>query len=118
MNWQTAVVLLIVVAAFVAVIVSSVRNRKKGKCSCGGSCGTCGMNCHQKNDKFVSSGMLPLADMPVESHHLQSLPVFRSLDVLVYKSVLQDSSKSGHADHNDCHLLDKAPLPDPDHRLP
>jgi hypothetical protein len=45
MNLPTAIILLIIVAAVVAVIVSSVRNRKKGKCSCGGSCGSCGMNC-------------------------------------------------------------------------
>lgn len=50
MNLPTAIVLLIIVAAVVAVIVSSVRNRKKGKCPCGGSCGSCGMNCHQKDN--------------------------------------------------------------------
>ncbi len=50
MNWQTIIIVSIILAAFVAVIVSSVRNRKKGKCSCGGSCGSCGMNCHKRDD--------------------------------------------------------------------
>jgi len=50
MNLPTIIIGLIILAAFVAVIVSSVRNRKKGKCTCGGSCGSCGMNCHKKDD--------------------------------------------------------------------
>lgn len=50
MNWPTIIISLIIIAAVIAVIVSSVRNRKKGKCTCGGSCGSCGMNCHKKED--------------------------------------------------------------------
>lgn len=48
MNLPTIIIALIILAAFVAVVVSSVRNRKKGKCMCGGSCGSCGMNCSKK----------------------------------------------------------------------
>lgn len=49
MNLPTIIILLVITAAFVAVIVSSVRNKKKGKCTCSGSCGGCSMNCHQKD---------------------------------------------------------------------
>lgn len=48
MDWPTIIVAALVAAAFIAIVVHGVRNKKKGKssCSCGGSCGTCGM-CHQ-----------------------------------------------------------------------
>ncbi len=51
MDFKTFVVALIIAAAFLAVVIVSIRNRKKGKCSCtgcsgckGGSCGAeCGI---------------------------------------------------------------------------
>ena len=51
--WQTIVIAALVAAACIAVVVVGVINKKKGKtsCSCGGSCGACGMNCHGANVK-------------------------------------------------------------------
>jgi hypothetical protein len=47
--WPTILIAAVVAAAFTAVVVRGVINKKSGKhsCSCGGSCGTCGMNCHR-----------------------------------------------------------------------
>ena len=48
MNLPTLIVAAIVAAVFVAVICIQIRDRKNGKCSCGGSCGSCAMSgsCH------------------------------------------------------------------------
>ena len=50
--WPSIVILALVAAALVAVVVTGIRRRKNGKgsCSCGGSCGACGMNCHQREE--------------------------------------------------------------------
>lgn len=46
-NWPTVIVLAVIAVIVAAIIVGWVINKKKGKtsCSCGGSCGACGMNC-------------------------------------------------------------------------
>jgi len=49
MNWATALIAALVLAVFLAIVITGLRNRKKGKhsCSCGtcGSCGGCS-SCH------------------------------------------------------------------------
>jgi hypothetical protein len=34
---------LLVILCF--AVISIMKDKKKGKCSCGGNCGSCGMNC-------------------------------------------------------------------------
>lgn len=50
MNAPTIIISLIILAVFIAIVVSAVRNHKNGKggCSCGGGCSGCSMNgsCH------------------------------------------------------------------------
>lgn len=50
MNLPSLIVAVLVAAVCAAVIIGMIRDRKRGKgsCSCGGSCGACGMNgsCH------------------------------------------------------------------------
>ena len=52
MNLPTIITALIVGAVVLAIVISGIRNRKKGKscCSCGSSCGGCAMSgaCHPK----------------------------------------------------------------------
>ena len=50
--WPSIVILVLVAAAFGAVVVAGIRRKKNGKgsCSCGGACGACGMNCHQREE--------------------------------------------------------------------
>ena len=45
MNWPTIIIALIVAGVFAAIVIAQIRNKKNGKssCSCGGSCGSCGM---------------------------------------------------------------------------
>lgn len=52
MNLPTLIVAAIVAAVFIAVILVQIRDRKNGKCSCGGSCGSCAMSdtCHAQRD--------------------------------------------------------------------
>ena len=52
MNWPTIIVAAVVAIIFVSIITVGFINRAKGKssCSCGGSCGSCGMNCHQNKE--------------------------------------------------------------------
>ncbi len=52
MNLPTILVSIIVFAAFAAVIIRGISNRKKGKgsCSCGG-CASCGACHYGKNNK-------------------------------------------------------------------
>lgn len=55
MNLPTFIVGALIAAAFIAIVVSSIKKRKAGgcSCSCGGSCGGCQMNgiCHTKNEE-------------------------------------------------------------------
>ncbi len=50
--WPSILILALVAAAFAAVVVTAVRRRKSGKvsCSCGGTCGACGMDCHKQEE--------------------------------------------------------------------
>jgi len=52
MNPPTIIVASIIAAIFVVIIVKGILDKKKGKssCSCGGSCGACGMGCHQNKE--------------------------------------------------------------------
>lgn len=45
MNWPTVIVALVIAGILAAIVVTGIINKKKGKrvCSCGGSCGSCGM---------------------------------------------------------------------------
>ena len=47
--WQTVLVASIVAVIFVAIVVNEIIKKKKGKssCSCGKSCGACGL-CQNK----------------------------------------------------------------------
>lgn len=51
MNWPTIIVAALVAVVFIVIVVNEIHKKKSGKssCSCGGSCGACGMNCHGKN---------------------------------------------------------------------
>lgn len=55
MNIPTFLVASLVAFIFIAIIVTGIRNKKKGKssCSCGGSCGACPMSekCHSDSKK-------------------------------------------------------------------
>ena len=53
LNWPTIIVATVVAVVFLAIVINGIRNKKKGKhsCSCGGSCGACGMNCHCDSEK-------------------------------------------------------------------
>ena len=48
MTWQTVVVLAVLVGIVTAIILSMIRNKKKGKRCCGAACGGCSMRgiCH------------------------------------------------------------------------
>lgn len=50
MNFSTIFVACIVAVVLLAIVVTAVQNKKKGKhtCSCGGNCGGCAMSgsCH------------------------------------------------------------------------
>ena len=47
-NIGTIIICAALVAVIILVILWMINDNKKGNCSCGGSCGTCGMNCHNK----------------------------------------------------------------------
>ena len=49
MDWPTIIVAAVIAVIFASIIVCGIINKKKGKhsCSCGTSCGACGMNCHE-----------------------------------------------------------------------
>ncbi|MBQ8509800.1 MAG: FeoB-associated Cys-rich membrane protein [Clostridia bacterium] len=59
MNPSTIIVAAIVAVIFLAIVITEIRNRKKGKhsCSCGGSCGTCGgcSACHTGSGTHVKT---------------------------------------------------------------
>lgn len=48
--WKTVLVVAIIIAIISLAVFSIVRDKKKGKCSCGNSCSSCAMNgaCHTK----------------------------------------------------------------------
>ena len=47
MNWQSWLVLAVIVAILAAIAARGIYNKRRGKssCSCGGNCGACGMGC-------------------------------------------------------------------------
>ncbi len=49
-NWATVLICAVLIAIVAAIVVSMIRNRKKGKSSCGCGCANCPMNgsCHTK----------------------------------------------------------------------
>lgn len=49
-NLATIIVCAILIAIVAAIVISMVRNKKKGKFSCSGGCAHCSMNgaCHPK----------------------------------------------------------------------
>lgn len=48
--WPSVIILALIAAAFTAVVVCGIRNKRRGGgCgSCGGACGSCGLNCHAR----------------------------------------------------------------------
>ncbi len=50
MNWQTFVVLAIVVIIFAAIVIKGIKNKKEGKSSCSCGCSSCANKdyCHEK----------------------------------------------------------------------
>ncbi|MBE6885110.1 MAG: FeoB-associated Cys-rich membrane protein [Ruminococcaceae bacterium] len=48
MNWPTIIVAAVVLAVFLAIVITGIRNKKKGKSSCSCGCSECGMKgqCH------------------------------------------------------------------------
>lgn len=51
--WKTVLIIAIIIAVIALAVFSIVREKKKGKCSCGNSCSSCSMNgaCHSKKGK-------------------------------------------------------------------
>lgn len=47
--WPTIIVAAIVAAAFIAIVIKAIINRKQGKSSCSCGCGGCAMkdSCHK-----------------------------------------------------------------------
>ena len=52
-NIATVIICLVLIAVVAAIIVSLVRNKKKGKSSCGCNCAHCAMagSCHSANQQ-------------------------------------------------------------------
>ena len=54
MDWPTIIVASILAVIFLAIVITGIRNKKKGKHSCSscGSCGGCAMNgsCHKTEE--------------------------------------------------------------------
>ena len=52
-NLATILISIALIAVVAAIIVSMVRNRKKGKSNCGCNCANCAMagSCHYKEEK-------------------------------------------------------------------
>ena len=50
MNWPTIIVAAVVATIFAAIIIVSIRNKKKGKTSCSCGCSGCAMEgtCHSR----------------------------------------------------------------------
>lgn len=57
MNWQSWIVLGIIVAVVAAIVIHEINNRRKGKssCACGGNCGACGVGCGCHQDALEPS---------------------------------------------------------------
>lgn len=57
MNLASTLVAALVAILIIAIVISSVRRHRQGKssCSCGSSCGGCGMSdiCHSKDNNKV-----------------------------------------------------------------
>ena len=53
MNPPTTIITVLIAFVFLAIVISEIRKKKNGKgsCSCGGSCGACGMNCHERQQE-------------------------------------------------------------------
>ncbi len=53
MNASTGIVLALVIAAFVAVVVKWIRDKRQGKSSCSCGCGGCALkdSCHAPKEK-------------------------------------------------------------------
>jgi len=53
MTPATLIVTALVAVVFAAIVITSIRNHKKGKhsCSCGSSCAACGMCCSETQSK-------------------------------------------------------------------
>lgn len=53
MNWQTIVIASVIAVIVLAIVIKGIYNRKKGKSSCSGACGSCAMKnaCHPQNKK-------------------------------------------------------------------
>ena len=49
-NWGTILLTLILIAAVTAIVLNLRKEKKQGRSSCGGSCGSCPMSgaCHEK----------------------------------------------------------------------
>ena len=55
----TAIVGIILVAVVAAIIMSQIKNKKKGKSSCGGNCAHCSAACHGIHGGEVSPSLQP-----------------------------------------------------------
>ena len=49
--WKTVLVVAIIIAIISLAVFSIIRDKKKGKCSCGNSCSSCAMNGAYHKDK-------------------------------------------------------------------
>ncbi len=56
-NLSTIITAMVLVFAVICVVLVMLRNKKKGRSSCGGSCAGCVMasNCHKKPDSGISN---------------------------------------------------------------
>lgn len=50
-NIWTIIICAVLVALMALIIVYIIREKKKGRCSCGCSCESCAMDCHARKDK-------------------------------------------------------------------
>ena len=56
MNAATFVVLMVLVAVIVLIIRGMIRDKKRGKSSCGGNCSACGVGCPHRIGSADSAG--------------------------------------------------------------
>ncbi len=54
MNWQSWLILAILVVILTAIIARWIDNKRHGRfsCACGRNCGACGMNCRNHSADF------------------------------------------------------------------
>lgn len=52
MNWQSWLVLAVIIAILTAIVARGIYNKRSGRssCSCGGNCGACGMGCGRRSE--------------------------------------------------------------------